>query len=52
MKAILERMVEGNPQIKEAYDAKLTEDPDFLNDPEKLGAFMMEIRSQFGRRRQ
>ena len=52
MKAMLERMAKGSPQIKEAYDAKLTEDPDFLNDPEKLGAFMMEIRSQFGRRRQ
>ena len=52
VKAMLERMAKGSPQIKEAYDAKLAEDPDFLNDPEKLGAFMMEIRSQFGRRRQ
>ena len=52
MKVILQRMAERNPQIKEAYEAKLAEDPDFLTDPEKLGAFMMEMRSQFGRRRQ
>ena len=52
MKAMLAGMAERNPQVKEAYEAKLAEDPDFMNDPEKLGAFMMEIRSQFGRGRQ
>ena len=52
MKAMLAGMAERSPQIKKAYEAKLAEDPDFLNDPEKLGAFMTEIRSQFGRRRQ
>ena len=51
MKAMLAAMAERNPQVKKAYEAKLAEDPDFLNDPEKLGAFMTEIRSQFGRGR-
>ena len=45
-------MAERFPQVKDAYEAKLAKDPDFLKDPEKLAAFMMEIRSQFARRRQ
>ncbi len=52
MKARLQRMAERFPQVKDAYEAKLAKDPDFLKDPEKLAAFMMEIRSQFARRRQ
>ena len=52
MKAMLAGMAERSPQVKKAYEAKLAEDPEFLNDPAKLGAFMMEIRSQFGRGRQ
>ena len=51
MKVMVERMVERSPQIKEAYEAKLAADPDFMNDPEKLGAFVTEIRSQFSRGR-
>ena len=51
-KVMVERMIERSPRIKEAYEAKLAADPDFMNDPEKLGAFITEIRSQFGRGRQ
>ena len=52
MKVMLEGMAQRNPEVKKAYEARLAKDPDFLNDPEKARAFMMEIRSQFGRGRQ
>ncbi len=52
MKIMLERMAERNPEIKKIYEARLSENPNFLNDPEQSRAFMMKIRSQFSRGRQ
>jgi hypothetical protein len=47
----LERML-ANPAVKDAYDARLKEDPKFADDPEKLGAFLREMRQKMGRGRQ
>ena len=52
MKGFLSSMAERNPLVKEAYQAELRKDPDFINDPEKLRAFMQRVRSEFGRGRQ
>lgn len=49
--AFLQRALR-NPQVKQAYEAKLSDDPNFMDDPEKRRAFFMEVREQLGRNRQ
>ncbi len=46
----LERMLQ-NPAFKEAYEAELKKDPDFMQDPEKRRDFFQKIRQQRGRGR-
>ena len=49
--AFLQRALR-NPQVKQAYEAKLSDDPNFMDNPSKRRAFLMEVREQLGRNRQ